>query len=148
MNRPPARRSLTRRQFVRQSALLAGAAAWGGCVSPHSRPRRVSPNEKLNLAFIGAGGRAGANLEELQGENVVALCDVNEENLNAAAKKYPHARKYFDFRRLYDEAGDVDAVVVSTTEHTHAFAVLPALKSGKHVYCEKPLAHTVWETRL
>jgi predicted dehydrogenase len=93
------------------------------------------------------GGRGGANLKSLASENVVALCDVNGENLARAAQTYPKAKKYVDFRRLYDDAKLFDAVVVSTTEHTHAFATLPAIRLGKHVYCEKPLAHCVLETR-
>ena len=139
-------RSLTRRQFLRSSAIAAGAAAFAGTAL--ARPRRISSSDKLNLAIIGAGGRGAANLSEVKIENIVALCDVNEENLNAAAARHPQARKYTDFRKLYDQCKDIDAVVVSTTEHTHAFAVLPALKLGKHVYCEKPLAHTVWQARI
>jgi predicted dehydrogenase len=74
--------------------------------------------------------------------------DVDERNLDRAAAKHPHARKYTDFRRLFDDAKTFDAVVVSTTEHTHAPATMLALKAGKHVYCEKPLAHSVWETHV
>ena len=96
-------------------------------------------NEKLNIAMIGVGGRGAANLEEVASENIVALCDVCEPMIDRAAVHHPHARRYRDFRKLYDHAGDFDAVVVSTTEHTHAFATLPALQLGKHVYCEKPL---------
>ncbi|MDZ4686887.1 MAG: Gfo/Idh/MocA family oxidoreductase, partial [Planctomycetaceae bacterium] len=80
--------------------------------------------------------------------NVVSLCDVNGQNLGKASAEYPMARTYADFRRLYDEHRDLDAVVVSTTEHTHAYATLPALKLGKHVYCEKPLTQNVVEARL
>ena len=78
----------------------------------------------------------------------MALCDVNEGNLNGAAANYPKARKVRDFRQLYDHANEFDAVVVSTCEHTHAFATLPALQLGKHVYCEKPLTHGIWEARV
>jgi len=106
-----------------------------------------SPNDKLNLAIIGSGGRGASNLSDVASENIIALCDVNENNLESAAKKFPQARKYVDFRKLYDEAKDIDALVVSCAEHTHSFATLPALKLGKHVYCEKPLTHNVWETR-
>lgn len=106
-----------------------------------------APSGKLNLAVIGCGGRGAGNLEEVSSENIVALCDVNENNLNAAGQKFPNARKYVDFRKLFDAANDIDAVVVSCAEHTHAFATLPALQLKKHVYCEKPLAHNVWETR-
>lgn len=140
--------SISRRQFIYYSAMAAGAAALPVSAAVRPKPRRRPANEKLNLAFIGAGGRGAHNAKELSDENVVALCDVNEKNLDAAAKKFPQARKYVDFRKLYDDARDIDAVVVSTTEHTHAFAVLPALKLGKHVFCEKPLAHNVWECRL
>jgi predicted dehydrogenase len=112
--------------------------------------RSKSANEKLNIVIIGCGGRGAANMQEMLGENIVALCDVNEHNLLQAATRAPRARKFRDFRKLYDELkdGDFDAVVVSTTEHTHAFATLPALQRKKHVYCEKPLTHNVREARI
>jgi len=137
--------ALTRRQFIQCSAIAASAVALAGCVA--ARPRRVSANEKLNIAIIGAGGRGATNIKEVGDENIIALCDVNEEQLNAAAAKLPKARKYVDFRKLYDESKDIDAVVVCTTEHTHAFAMMPAIQLKKHIYCEKPLAHSVWEVR-
>jgi predicted dehydrogenase len=105
-------------------------------------------NEKLNIAMIGVGGRGAANLQGVDSENIVALCDVFEPAIDRAAQQYPHARRCRDFRKLYDHAGEFDAIVVSTTEHTHAFATLPALQLGKHVYCEKPLTHNVWEARI
>lgn len=136
-------RRLTRRQFVQSSAFVATAFGFPAIVSAKS------PNSKLNLAIIGVGGRGGGNMASTaRAENVVALCDVNLQNLDRAASGYPKARKYRDFRKLYEKAGDIDAVVVSTTEHTHAFAVLPALKSKKHVYCEKPLTRDVYEARV
>jgi len=109
-----------------------------------------SPSEKLRLVFIGSGGRAKRNMMELKDETVVALCDVNEANLNAAKQQAPGAKTFRDFRKLYDTLRDdeFDAVVVSTTEHTHAFATLPALQRKKHVYCEKPLTHNIREARL
>ena len=140
--------TLTRRQFVQRSVLASAATVFGAPLMAQPAKKRISANEKLNIAVIGAGGRGSANLAEVTGENIVALCDVNELHLNAAAAKGPQARKYVDFRKFYDEAKDIDAVMVCTTEHTHAFAVLPALELGKHVYCEKPLAHNVWESRL
>src|SRR5262245_22215197 len=146
-NLPPSK-SLTRRQFVYRSALLAGATALGGPLAARGQARRASPNEKLNIAVIGAGGRGSADTNEVRSENIVALCDVNENHLDSAAAKHPKARKYVDFRKLYDQSKDIDAVVVATTEHTHAFAVLPAIQLGKHVFCEKPLAHNVWEARF
>jgi predicted dehydrogenase len=139
------RASVTRRRFLQQVA-LAGAAVAGAPAFVRSR----SAAEKLNVAVIGCGGRGASNLEAVLGENIVALCDVSEPNLLLAAEKARQARKFRDFRKLYDELkdGDFDAVVVSTTEHTHAFATLPALQRKKHVYCEKPLTHSVREARL
>jgi predicted dehydrogenase len=100
---------------------------------------------------IGCGGRGAGNLAAVTAngeQHIVALCDINENNLNAAAAKYTDARKFIDFRQLYAEMKDYDAVVVSIAEHTHALATLPALKAGKHIYCEKPLTHNVRETRI
>src|SRR5205823_9231799 len=81
-------------------------------------------------------------------ENIVALCDVNAKALYAASAKFPNATKFSDFRRMFDDASAFDAVVVSTCEHTHAFATMLALQHGKHVYCEKPLTHNIWEARI
>jgi predicted dehydrogenase len=133
----------TRRQFAR---VVAGAAV--AALAAPSVVRGRNLNDKLNIAIIGAGGRGASNLHDVASENIVALCDVFEPALDSAAARYPHARRERDFRRLYDHANEFDAVVVSTTEHTHAFATLPALQLGKHVYCEKPLTHNVWEARV
>jgi predicted dehydrogenase len=135
----------TRREFV-QGAALAGAAVLGLPGFVRSR----SPSEKLRIAIIGCGGRGAANMKPMLGETIVALCDVDENNLLKAAQQVPQAKKFRDFRKLYDDLKDseFDAVVVSTTEHTHAFATLPALQRKKHVYCEKPLTHNVVEARL
>tara|TARA_R110002096_G_scaffold147671_19_gene307763 strand:- start:26845 stop:28173 length:1329 start_codon:yes stop_codon:yes gene_type:complete len=130
---------LKRRSFLKASATTLGFPA---IVSSQS------PNSKLQIAIIGAGGRGGSNLKACLGEDIVALCDVNGKNLAKAALSAPEARKYIDFRELYAaETDKIDAVVVSTTEHTHAFATLPALRAGKHVYCEKPLTRDVVECR-
>ncbi|MDQ1257397.1 MAG: Gfo/Idh/MocA family oxidoreductase, partial [Candidatus Hydrogenedentes bacterium] len=133
---------VSRRTFL-QSSALAAAALGAPAVA-----RAQSPNDKLNIAIIGAGGRGGGNMAGVESENIVALCDVNQANLDAAAKRHPKARTFADFRKLYDYANEFDAVVVSTCEHTHAFATLPALQLGKHVYCEKPLTHNIWEARI
>jgi predicted dehydrogenase len=137
--------AFTRRGFL-QGAAAAGAAVFGLPNMVRSR----GTGEKLNLAIIGCGGRGAANMAEMLGENIVALCDVSEHNLRKAAGKAPHAKQFRDYRKLYDtlKDGDFDAVVVSSTEHTHAFATLPALFRKKHVYCEKPLTHSVREARL
>ncbi len=136
-------RSLTRRRFLKSSS-----AAGAFLLSAPAFLRGKNLNEKLNIAIIGSSGRGASNLQSVGSENIVALCDVNENALNSAAKKHPQARKFVDFRKLYDDTKDIDAVVVSTAEHTHAFATLPALQLGKHVYCEKPLTHCVWEARF
>lgn len=136
----------TRRGFGKIVAGL-GAAAVGGFPAP-SIVRGRNLNDKLDVAMIGVGGRGAANLEGVSSENIVALCDVYEPAVDRAAAKHPRARRLNDFRKLYDHAGEFDAVVVSSTEHTHAFATLPALQLDKHVYCEKPLTHNVWEARM
>ncbi len=133
-----------RRQFLTQTTLAASAVSLG---FPSILAAR-NPNERLNIAIIGCGGRGAGNLAEVSGENIVALCDVNERNLDSAAQRHRQARKFIDFRKLFDHAKEFDAVVVSCAEHTHAFAVLPALKLRKHVYCEKPLSHSIWEARV
>ena len=135
---------IDRRQFSRVSA---GAAAGAATLFAPNILRGQNLNEKLNIAIIGAGGRGGANTNGVRSENIVALCDVNRNNLNAAASRFPKARTYVDFRELYDRQKEIDAVVVSTCEHTHAFATLPALQLGKHVYCEKPLTYNIAEAR-
>jgi len=104
--------------------------------------------QKLNLGIIGCGGRGGFAVEQSRGENIVAICDVAEDRLNRVGEQNPKARKYVDFRRLIDEAKDLDAITVATAEHTHAFATLWALKQKKHVYCEKPLTHSIQEARV
>ena len=127
----------TRRTFLQASAAVPGF--WVAGVQ-RGFGQDKSPNAKLNVAFIGSGGRGGANLGVVGPlENVVALCDTFAPNLEKAAAKYPGAKKYVDFRKMWDDEKSFDAVVVSTAEHTHAFATLPALKLKKHVYCEKPL---------
>jgi predicted dehydrogenase len=135
--------NVTRRSFLQASA--------AGAVSTLAFPNIVrarNSNERLDLAVIGSGGRGGHNMRMLASENIVALCDVDEVNLNKAAEQQPHARKYVDFRKLFDHANAFDAVVASTCEHTHAFATLPALQLGKHVYCEKPLTYNIEEARI
>jgi predicted dehydrogenase len=137
--------STSRRTFLGQSAVAAGLFA-SGATSLQASSR--SANEKLNIAVIGCGGRGGSNLKSVSSEYITVLCDVNEQNLNRAAADRPGVRKEVDFRKVFDHANEFDAVVVSTCEHTHAFATLPALQLGKHVYCEKPLTHSVYEARV
>jgi predicted dehydrogenase len=135
--------SPNRREFGR-----AVAAAGAAIMAVPAVVRGRNLNEKLNIAAIGVGGRGAGNLDGVSSENIVALCDVYEPAVDRAASKHPHAARFRDFRRLFDRSNAFDAVVVSTTEHTHAFATLPALQLGKHVYCEKPLTYNVAEARV
>jgi len=108
----------------------------------------AAPSDKLNIAYVGVGGRGGAQLGGCRSENAVALCDVDLRRTGKAFDQYPSARKFRDFRRMFDAMEDqIDAVCVSTPDHTHAVATMAAIKRGKHVYCEKPLAHSIWEIR-
>lgn len=142
-NRSRNSNGISRRQFLGTTA-----AAGTSLFAAPAILRGQNLNEKLNIAAIGVGGRGSANLQGVESENIVFLCDVNESNLARMGDKYPQASKVIDFRKLYDSANQFDAVVVSTAEHTHAFATLPALQLKKHVYCEKPLTHSVWEARV
>jgi len=139
-------RHADRREFLKSSALAAVGFWVAGTQTP---AQSRSPNEKLNVGIIGVHSRGAANMEAVAaaGENVVALCDVNDDYLAEAAKKNPKAKTYIDWRKMLDQK-DIDAVTVSTTEHTHALASIAAMKRGKHVYCEKPLAHSVYEARM
>src|ERR1051326_4724891 len=131
-----------RRQFTR--ALLTGV---GAVAAAPALLRGQNLNNKLNIAIIGSGGRGASNLESVSSENIVVLCDVNARALDSAAAKHTQARKFVDFRKVFEHADAFDAVVVSTCEHTHAFATMLALQHGKHVYFEKPLTHNIWEAR-
>ena len=132
---------VTRRGF--NAGLLAAAAA--GTAPAFLRGQNL--NSKLNIAVIGAGGRGAADTGEVISENIVALCDVDEKRLTAASHRLPKAEKFVDFRKLFEKPEAFDAVVVATCEHTHAMATMLALKNKKHVYCEKPLTHDIWEAR-
>jgi hypothetical protein len=108
-----------------------------------------SPNEKLNIAGIGTGGQGTADINDCAavGQNIVALCDVDESHRNKAAQNYPKAKLYKDYREMLDKEKGIDAVVVGTPDHNHAHVSIAAMRAGKHVYCEKPLTRTVYEAR-
>jgi predicted dehydrogenase len=125
---------------------VAGAAVGAFAAPAIVRGRNL--NEKLNLAMIGVGRRGAYNLNQFAAENIVVLCDVFEPYIDQAAQDHSQARRVKDLRRVFDHANSFDAVVVSTTEFTHAFATLPALQLGKHVYCEKPLTYNIAEARI
>ena len=142
---------MTTQQFQRRQFLQCVGGAAAGTLALGAKAKATAQNDKINLAFVGIGGRGGSNLKDLTNSDstsVVSICDVNGIHLDRVGEKYPKARRYSDFRRLMDELKDVDAVVVSSTEHTHAFATLPALQMRKPVYCEKPLTYNIQECRL
>jgi predicted dehydrogenase len=131
----------TRRSFLVHTGILAASPFF------ISRLRAAeSANDKLNIGVIGVSNRAGEDLAGVSSQNIVALCDVDDNFLNKVSVKYPGAKKYNDFRRMLDQK-DIEAVVVGTPDHTHAVATMGALKGGRHVYCEKPLTHTISECR-
>ena len=136
----------SRRVFLSQSASVIAASHLAGGL----RAAPVSA-ERLRLASIGVGGMGGADLGSLSSHakvDVVALCDVDANNLAAANNKHPKAKCFSDFRKMLSEmAGEIDAVSVSTPDHTHAAAAMTAMNHGKHVYCQKPLTHDVYESR-
>src|SRR5262245_58320481 len=136
----------SRRTFLKQTA-LGTAGFWLAGAAASAASRKLSANDKLNIGVIGVSNRGGDNLNGVAGENIVALCDIDDKFLGAAAQKFPAAKTYNDFRRLLDQK-DIDAVVISTPDHTHAIPTTWALKSGRHVYCEKPLTHTISEARI
>ena len=135
---------MKRREFLQQTVLGAGSLWLAGCATSS---RKISANEKLNLGIIGVAHQAQYDMNNVASENIVALCDVDDTFLAGAKQKFPAAKTYNDFRRLLDQK-DVDAVVVATPDHTHAVAAAAALRSGRHVYCEKPLTRTISECRL
>ena len=136
--------TLSRRRFVRSVA-----ASSAGCLLAPAFLRAQNLNNRLRVAVVGVGGRGAGNLAEVaRTEDIVAICDVATTSLDSAQRKFPQARRFTDFRKLFEFERDFDAVIVSTCEHTHAFATLPALKLRKHVYCEKPLSYNVWEARV
>jgi len=136
-----------RREFLK-AAMLAGTALPAAAPllqSSLAAAETKSPNEKLNLGIIGVAGRGGGNLAGVASENIVALCDIDASRLAAAGEKFPNAAKYDDYRRVFDHK-NLDGVVVSTPDHMHAIPLSVALRNGIAAYCEKPLAHSVFET--
>lgn len=137
---------LSRRSFLRGATLAATAFT---VVPGHvlGLNGATSPNEKLNLAGIGIGGQGASDINNLSSENIVALCDVDWRLAAGMFNKFPNAKRHKDYRKMLDEQKDIDGVVVATPDHSHFFASMAAIKLGKHVYCEKPLTHSVWEAK-
>lgn len=135
---------VSRRQFV----VGVGASLASAELFPAGLRARQSPSDRVNIAAIGLGLMGPANLKECERENIVALCDVDRENASKTIARYPRATFYTDYREMLDKEKGIEAVVVATPDHTHAAITLASLQLGKHVYCQKPLAHTVADTRM
>ncbi len=143
-------KDLSRRSFMKSAATISA----GAMILPTLKS--CSPNSKLNIAFIGVGGRGGANIKgcNMKDEagvalnNFVAMCDVSEERAADGFNAFPEAKKFSDYREMFDKMGkDIDAVAISTPDHNHFAAAMAAMELGKHVYVEKPLAHNIWQLR-
>jgi len=136
-------RAITRREFASTAALAAVAAA----IAPRQVFAGQSPSGKLNIAAIGVGGMGASNLKACANENIVALCDVDSDYAAKTFALYPGATVYTDYRVMLEKQKDIDAVIIATPDHTHAPITMACLQAGKHVYCQKPLTHTVAEAR-
>ncbi len=139
------RRGLNRRQFIYTTALTASSLAISA--SAVSKAQFKSPNEKLDFAVIGAAGRGGDDAGNFAGENIVAVCDVDSNVLADVGRRWPKARLYRDYRIMLEREKTIDAVSIGIPDHHHAPAAMQAIKAGRHVYCEKPLTHTISEAR-
>jgi predicted dehydrogenase len=140
-------RRISRRRFLQTSAAVAAASSLVNTVGAG----QPAPAERVRVAVIGVAGQGGWNLGQVSGSGlaeIVALCDVDDRRVGDARKAHPKAAYYNDYRQMLEKQKDIQAVLVATPDHHHAFAALQAMRAGKHVYCEKPLAHSVAEVRL
>jgi predicted dehydrogenase len=139
---------LSRREFLKHSTIASGTAL----LTAHSWSHVLGASERLRVASVGVGGKGWSDVTSVAASprvEVVALCDIDEtaQHMGRAAEKFPQAKRFTDWRRLFEQARDFDAVIVSTPDHMHAPIALPAMQLGKHVFCQKPLTHTVFEAR-
>lgn len=137
-----------RRSFVKTSAAVAAGAWVAGGIAPQRT--YASSLDKVQFACVGIGGKGSSDSADANrtGE-VVAVCDIDEKTLEKGAKTFPDARQFYDFREMFDAMGDeIDAVTVSTPDHTHAVAAIHAMRLGKHCFCQKPLTHSIEEARI
>ncbi|MCQ2150112.1 MAG: Gfo/Idh/MocA family oxidoreductase [Bacteroidales bacterium] len=143
-------KEMSRRTFLKTGAVATAAlAAAPDTVFGKSSKKKVAPSDKINILGVGIGGRGSSDLNHLSSQNIIGLCDVDWKYAAPVFERYPQAKRYKDFRVMFDEMlKDADAVMVATADHTHAIVAANAIAAGKHVYCEKPLTHTVYESRL
>src|SRR5690554_4585552 len=139
---------MKRRKFLHQSTVL-GAAFY--IVPSHAVAGlgHKPPSDKLHIAGIGVGGKGRWNLRAMESENIVALCDVDLAYSDPVFKNYPQAARYTDWRKMFDKMRDnIDAVMIATPDHTHAVIAAHAMTLNYHVFCQKPLTHSIYESRL
>jgi len=141
------KKNIDRRQFLGGAATAAAAFT---IVPRHvlGGAGHTPPSETLNIAGIGVGNMGANNLHNCEGENIIALCDVDDEYAAKTYEKYPNARKYGDYRVMFDKQKDIDAVIIATPDHSHAIIAMDAMRRGKHLYCQKPMTYTVHEARM
>ncbi len=138
--------TLSRRTLLKQSAAFGALTivpryVLGGTDQP-------APSDKLNIACVGVGGKGHSDVVSVSSQNIVAMCDIDHRHSGHTFRRFPKANRYYDYRVMLEKEKNIDAVVVATPDHTHAIITLAAMRAGKHVYCEKPLTHTVKEAQL
>lgn len=145
--------SFSRRAFIKSAACVAAVSSLPSCVTSQAgsevrRPRVIAAGEKLNIACVGCGGKGKVDVKSVSSENIVALCDVDWNYAEKTFSQYPDARKFRDYREMLRKMDDeIDAVTVTTPDHMHYPVAKMAIEMGKHVYVQKPLTHSVWESR-
>lgn len=142
--------NISRRSFLQKGTAAAAALTIVPSAVLGKTHGHIAPTDKLNIAGVGIGGMGNANLKNMETtENIVALCDIDWKYSKPVFDRHPQAKKYWDYRKMYDEMGkSIDAVLVATADHTHAMITADAMTLGKHVYTQKPLTHSVYESRL
>ncbi|MDR1720401.1 MAG: Gfo/Idh/MocA family oxidoreductase [Dysgonamonadaceae bacterium] len=141
--------SFSRRDFIKTSAATTAGMLFVVPSHTVSGLGHIAPSDKLNIAGIGIGGKGSVNLNNMNSQNIVALCDIDWQYAKPVFDKYPNAKRYKDFRKMLDEyCNSIDAVVIATPDHTHAVSAVAAMQLGKHVYVQKPLTHSVYESRV
>jgi predicted dehydrogenase len=143
---PLAAKQTSRRQFLQTTALTSAAITLAPAVLVRAAGEKA-PGEKLNIAGIGVGGMGNHNINQCADENIVALCDVDQDYAAKTYKQFPKATLYRDYREMLEKQKDIDAVIIATPDHTHAMIAMEAIRHGKHVYVQKPMAYSVHEAR-
>ena len=146
-------KEISRRSFLKTgTAAAVGLSMAPGMFAAPASKKKAAPapmDRKLKILGVGIGGRGAADLKEMETEEIIGLCDVDTKYAAHVFERYPNAKRYTDYRKMYEELLDeADAVMVATSDHTHAIIAAEAIAAGKHVYCEKPLVHSIYEARL